>query len=296
VRFNLHTAVAQTEYRLVKITSQNLTLRDSMSILSNIDIEKELIQGNILVFPFNKNNIKGATYNFTVGQFAYQIPKEPNGVYKSVYNSVSQMVVLPPRSTVLVATNESIWVSRNIAGTYHSKVKLASKGIGHIGTTLDPDFLGVALVALHNLSENEISLEPAKDTFVSITFHYLKTRSTTDHDNNPGRPDLVSMIGPNEEDRKWLEVDYRSNKNKNVLRQELNADPEFVKFKKSYSDKWRKILDYLPYVGCLLLFCLGVSLTDVSSDKRMVFFADKITTGALGAAIVQVFVDIRRKS
>jgi deoxycytidine triphosphate deaminase len=109
--------------------------------------------------------------------------------------------VLPPRSTVIVATNESIWVSHNIAGTYHSKVKLVSKGIGHIGTTLDPDFLGVALIALHNLSESEVSLEPGEDTFVSITFHYLKTRATAAHDNNPGRPDLVSMICPNEDDK-----------------------------------------------------------------------------------------------
>jgi deoxycytidine triphosphate deaminase len=111
-----------------------------MSTLSNVDIEKELIQGNILVFPFNAKNIKGASYNFTVGQFAYRVPNDPNGQYESVYDSVNQKIVLPPRSTVLVATNESIWVSHKIAGTYHSKVKLVSKGIGHIGTTLDPDF------------------------------------------------------------------------------------------------------------------------------------------------------------
>ena len=41
-----------------------------MSALSNADIEKELIKGNILIYPFNRQNIKGASYNFTVGQFA----------------------------------------------------------------------------------------------------------------------------------------------------------------------------------------------------------------------------------
>jgi deoxycytidine triphosphate deaminase len=267
-----------------------------MSTLSNVDIEKELIQGNILVFPFVKENIKGASYNFTVGQFAYRVPSDPKGQYESVYDSVNQRIELPPKSTVLVATNESIWVSNKIAGTYHSKVKLVSKGIGHIGTTLDPDFLGVALIALHNLSDSKVFLEPGKDTFVSITFHYLKTQATADHDNNPGRPDLVSMIRPNEDDRKWLEVDYRSSKNRMFLRQVLNTDPEFIKFKKSYSDKLQKFLDYIPYIICLLFIGLGVYLSDISSDKRIAFFADKITTGALAVVIVQVFSDIRRKS
>ncbi|MEM9217012.1 MAG: deoxycytidine triphosphate deaminase [Cyanobacteria bacterium P01_F01_bin.150] len=269
-----------------------------MSTLSNVDIEKELIQGNILVFPFNEKNIKGASYNFTVGQFAYRIPDDPNDPesrYESVYDSSNSRIVLPPKSTVLVATNESIWVSHKIAGTYHSKVKLVSKGIGHIGTTLDPDYLGVALIALHNLSESEVALKVGEETFVSITFHYLKTRATVEHDNNPGRPDLVAMIRPNEEDRKWLEVDYRSNKNKNVLKKTLNEDPEFKKFKKSYSEKWQKFLDYIPYVICLIFIGLGVYLSDISSDERIDFFADKITTGALAVVIVQLFSDIRRR-
>jgi len=269
-----------------------------MSTLSNVDIEKELIQGNILVFPFVKENIKGASYNFTVGQFAYRVPSDPNDPYESVYNSVNQRITLPPRSTVLVATNESIWVSNKIAGTYHSKVKLVSKGIGHIGTTLDPNFLGVALIALHNLSDSEVSLATGKETFVSITFHYLKTQATADHDNNPGRPDLVSMIRPNEDDREWLEVNYRSNKNN--LSQVLNSDPEFKEFKTEFEKpaaaRFGKIRSFLPYIICSLLIGLGVYLTETSSDKRIVSIADKLSTGAVAVVIAQIFYDIRRKS
>jgi len=265
-----------------------------MSTLSNIDIWKELIQGNILIFPFNKENIKGASYNFTVGQFAYQVPENPNEPYKRVYDSVQHKIVLPPKSTVLVATNESIWVSPKIAGTYHSKVKLVSQGVGHIGTTLDPNYLGVSLIALHNVSEREIVLKPGENTFVSVTFHYLKTRSTVDHDNNPGRPDLVATIKPDEGDVKWLQEEYRNNKN--VLRNKMNSDPEFVKFKNDYSEKWRKFLDYTPYGICIFLFFLGVYLSDTSSNKRVTFFSDKLSTGAFAAIIVQIFSDIRRKS
>ncbi|NBD14910.1 MAG: deoxycytidine triphosphate deaminase [Cyanobacteria bacterium] len=267
-----------------------------MSTLSNVDIEKELIQGNILIYPFKRDNIKGASYNFTVGQFAYRIPDNPNDAkssYESVYDSVNKRIVLPPKSTVLVATNESIWVSPKIAGTYHSKVKLVSKGIGHIGTTLDPGYLGVALVALHNLSESEVPLQVEEETFVSITFHYLKTQATVEHDNDPGRPDLVAMIAPNEEDRKWLEIHYR--RNKNELKKALNEDSDFEKFKKSYSEKWRRVLDYMPYIICLILIALGVYLSNFSSNKRIDFFADKLTTGALAVVIVQIFSDMRRR-
>jgi hypothetical protein len=59
-----------------------------MSALSNVDIEKEIIKGNILIFPFARKNIKGASYNFTVSQFAYRIPTCFGERYETCYDPV----------------------------------------------------------------------------------------------------------------------------------------------------------------------------------------------------------------
>ncbi|MCX5964280.1 MAG: hypothetical protein NT070_14395 [Cyanobacteria bacterium] len=70
-----------------------------------------------------------------------------------------------------IETNESIWVSKKISGTYHSKVALVSKGLSHIGTTLDPEYVGCSLIAIHNHSNQDVSLTPEIDTFATLVFH-----------------------------------------------------------------------------------------------------------------------------
>ena len=88
-----------------------------------------------------------------------KIPDTLGGDYEKCYDSIEKEITIPPKSTVIVATDESIWVSPQIAGTYHSKVSLVSKGLGHIGAALDPTFLGTFFIALHNLSNQPVKLK-----------------------------------------------------------------------------------------------------------------------------------------
>lgn len=204
-----------------------------MSTLSNADIEKELIKGNILIFPFAREKIKGASYNFTVGQFAYKIPDISGGDYEKCYDPIAKEITIPSKSTVIVATDESIWVSSQIAGTYHSKVSLVSQGLGHIGTTLDPTFLGTSFIALHNHSNQPIKLKRAA-TFVSVTFHYLRSKATNKyqevHDNTPSRRGMFENMARNDEgDLEWLREDFR--KEKEFLERRLKESEDYKKLR-----------------------------------------------------------------
>ncbi len=204
---------------------------------------------------------------------------------------------MPPRSTVIVATNESIWVSPKIAGTYHSKVSLVSKGLGHIGTTLDPTFLGTSFIALHNVSEREIKLVPGEDTFVSVTFYYLRTEANDQyqevHDNNPGRRDLVDVINPGENDSEWLRQDFRVKKKS--LERKLKNDSDYQSLRKSYSRWIYGVRFSVPYLVCLILIAMGTYLGNSAPGTRSAFIADKIATVAIGGLIAQAVLDIRRK-
>jgi deoxycytidine triphosphate deaminase len=103
-----------------------------MSVLSNVDLEIELIRGkNIRIFPLKVDNIKGSTYNLTASKYAWSISTKKSLVKNN-------KIVIPPNDSALIATKEVIWVSTKIAGSYHSKVSIVSRGGGHIGTTLDP--------------------------------------------------------------------------------------------------------------------------------------------------------------
>ncbi|MBD1918475.1 MULTISPECIES: deoxycytidine triphosphate deaminase [Cyanophyceae] len=269
-----------------------------MSALSNTDIERELIKGNILIYPFNRENIKGASYNFTVGQFAYKIPDTPGGEHEKCYDSIAKEITIPSKSTVIVATDESIWVSPQIAGTYHSKVSLVSKGLGHIGTTLDPTFLGTSFIALHNLSSQPIKLKRAH-TFVSVTFYYLRSKATSRyqevHDNTPARRGMFENMARNDEgDLEWLREDFR--KEKEPLERKLKESETYIKLRSSYSRWSQNLRLLLPYLIIIFLIGVGSYLSTSSLSQRFTFFTDKAVPALLGALFAIVVADIRRKS
>ncbi|MBS9389341.1 MAG: hypothetical protein HEQ33_10755 [Dolichospermum sp. WA123] len=113
-----------------------------MSTLSDQDIKREL-GINIYIYPYNKGNLKGANYNLTASEFAWSLKTR-----QRIYNSQEKKIIIDPGDTALIETNESIWVSKKITGTYHSRVTQVSHGTGHIGTTLDPNYIGPSLIAV----------------------------------------------------------------------------------------------------------------------------------------------------
>lgn len=266
-----------------------------MSTLSDIDIEREVVNGNICIFPFQQSNIKGSSYNLTASQFAYKVPYSDVEKYERVYDPFTNKVTLPPKSTVLMATNEVIWVSKKISGTYHSKVKLVSKGVGHIGTTLDPEYLGISIIAVHNHSNQDILLEAGQDTFASLVFDYLRTKSSAEHDNRPGRPDLIATIGSVSEDNRWLEEDFRSNLI--LLKRKIESESDFIRLKNAYQNRLNWLRALYPYIACLFIILGGVLLNDQLIQKKAtlqpdswwynpaIFLTDKFPVAAVGAFI-----------
>lgn len=168
-------------------------------MLSKIDIIKELSK-NINIYPFKKENLKENSINLSASFCAWNTSSgdvfiDKNGEVKpynsSKFQSHSQLhlsrgrsavkeingekfIILLPLSTTLIETEEVISVSNKIGGTYHSKVGVASQGTGHIGTMLGPNFSGHSLIAVHNVSQYPLKIKVG-ETFVSVTFNYLKT-------------------------------------------------------------------------------------------------------------------------
>lgn len=161
----------------------------SRGVLSDKDIKK-LLGYHIFIYPFKKENLKPSSYNLTASKCAFI--KDDKGNQKLIIKD--NKIMIPRGKTAIIETQESIYVSKWITGTYHSKVKLVNKGLGHIGTTLDPCFFGVSAIALHNNSDNDIPIEIG-DTIATIMFYSLKSKSTGLHDNMSGRVDDNIKLG-----------------------------------------------------------------------------------------------------
>jgi deoxycytidine triphosphate deaminase len=154
-------------------------------VLSDKKIEKFLGK-KIYIWPFERSKLKGATYNLTASCVAVSSSNKTNLV-----NSSGE-IVIPSGETALIQTDESIYVTEDICGTYHSKVSLVTKGLSHIGTTLDPGYFGTSLIAVHNHSGSDKIIRVG-DTFVSLMFHKMSKSSRIRHDNQPFRSDLINL-------------------------------------------------------------------------------------------------------
>lgn len=173
--------------------------------LSNDDIKRELIKAkNISVHPLIVENIKGGSINLTASNMAWKVSDKKSAV-------VNNQIIIPARDTVCIYTNEALWVSKRIGGTYHSRVSLVSRGLGHISTTLDPGWAGVSLVALNNPTDNQIIINVG-DAFVSIMFYYLNSPSSLNgHENLASRPDIARSFKLSDEESSFLDSGWHRN-------------------------------------------------------------------------------------
>lgn len=143
---------------------------------------------DIFLYPFKNYNLKGASYNLTASRVAYYKDEEGNFVSALVKKD---KLILPAKKIIFIQTEEVIYVNQRICGTYHTKVKWVSLGLSSISTTLDPCYFGTSLVAVKNLSEDDIEMDVG-ETFCTVIFHKISSGNKDVHDNVPFRKDVSS--------------------------------------------------------------------------------------------------------
>ena len=136
-------------------------------MLSIENIYRE-IGKNIFICPLDVNNFRDNSIDLTASKFAWT----SEGDY--IYNEKDKSITVPKHKTACILTNEAIYVTSKIGGTYHSRVSMVRNGLGHIGTMLDPEYVGQSLIMLHNTTENDIIIKEG-ERMVSLVFYYLST-------------------------------------------------------------------------------------------------------------------------
>ena len=162
----------------------------------------------IIIHPYKKENLTPVGYNFSYSRFIVSLSK------KNFINLVDDTKTgelyfdLRPSETVLVLTKETVSVSASIGGTFHSKVSLVTKGLGHVSTTLDPGWQGQLLVPLNNptnkkvriylvqnsYNEKEQRWELVENTFLTLVFFKAQEGASNKSTNKPARIELLEEI------------------------------------------------------------------------------------------------------
>lgn len=167
--------------------------------LSDVDIEIAIEQGEIVIWPFNADNLTPVGYNLSFTKFIFSVKN--NLLLKIEKDQTNNEIFcwVEANDTLLILTQEAVWISNKYNGTFHSKVGIVSKGFGHISTTLDPHWEGPLLISLNNPTNKRIKLVIADDKTVGIKYRTFVTLMLTEtitpakkaHDNPPSRVDIL---------------------------------------------------------------------------------------------------------
>lgn len=182
---------------------------------------------NIYIYPVDHLVIKGASIDLTASKYAWSLRTK-----KSIYNEEKKKIIIPPHDTAIIFTNEVLYVTNRIGGTYHSKVSFTAEGLGHIGTTLDPEFIGPSKITVHNHSDNPFPLGE-NHTIVSICFFQLDTKVS--EKSQPDCQDFISAMREYEDYEDFKNyIDQRPWMiNPRKLKEKVRADSSFKEFKKT---------------------------------------------------------------
>lgn len=228
-----------------------------MSVLSEWDIINELGR-KILIYPFNgkDKSIRGCCLCLTASEFAYTYIIDGQTQQKKtelLTKADKNIIQIPKKQTAVLWTNESVLLKDYFCGSIHSKVKLVSKGIGHIGTRVNPNYGGVLAIALHNFSEYDIQIEVGEVIAYLMVYRLSSKSSSSQQIDDAGKlndaipegfprpPELINWL--NDLQHQWRKGD------KEALGRVLEQSPEYKEAKnelKKKSIRYRFIFKYFP--------------------------------------------------
>lgn len=169
--------------------------------LNDVQVKRAMEDDKMTIYPFHPDNLTPIGYNLSYSRFIVSIRKK---TFAKIYHKNNEwFFFLKPAETVLILTRESIWVSKFIGGTFHSKVSLVTKGLGHVSTTLDPGWQGQLLVPMNNPTKEKIKVVIAKDrngameyeTFITMVLYWAAEASLNEKmDNRSARIEILEEI------------------------------------------------------------------------------------------------------
>jgi dCTP deaminase len=142
-------------------------------ILSAQQISESYRKGDIVINPFDEDQVQAATYDLRVGeQGATTSTKKIVNVRESGY------LLIQPGDFGIVTVLEEIRLGPQFAARIGLRSKYARKGlIATTGPQIDPGYHGRIIIGVTNLTPKPISL-PYKDDLLSIEFHRLEQATT----------------------------------------------------------------------------------------------------------------------
>jgi len=159
--------------------------------------KREIIELNLITMA-DYRCYKHASYDLRLGA-EYFLPASHGQQNRCTIQNCAKTQILrvPPFSSVIVETYESVKLPANVAGRFDLRINHALTGLMvQMGTQIEPGYEGKLFALLHNVSDREILLKYRHyDTrLFTVEFHYTSEETIVppDKKKNPRLIDFVS--------------------------------------------------------------------------------------------------------
>ncbi len=136
-----------------------------MSILSDVDIQKSIIDGNLSIEPFVEKNLTPNGYDLSIEEIY---------IKKNNQHINSGCALVPPLSWFAICTKEFVKMGPNVTSQLWIRSSYARKGIMASFGKVDAGFHGNLTISCFNANDDEIEI-PIGDRFCQIVFERLET-------------------------------------------------------------------------------------------------------------------------
>lgn len=141
----------------------------SEGTLTDAEIIARATQGELIASGFEPANVKQACYELRTSSTYYDLASPDRPI---VLKKPAETILIKPKQSVVVITEESLELSDDVLGRVLSKGQLFSLGVVPVNTYADPGFQGRLGIVLTNISNDYLALpqgEPvAKLEFVRL--------------------------------------------------------------------------------------------------------------------------------
>jgi dCTP deaminase len=240
--------------------------RIDSAVLSNNEIVKEMMNGNIIIENFNPNNLSNCSYDVTLGEFFYRHKRSkdatiynvqqkshmkkywgdvkqarvPNGVEREIMDlgEDDKFILLQPNELILAHTNEFIGGRHNITTMMKTRSTMGRCGVECCGSAGwgDVGYINRYTMEIKNNS-NEVICLTVGMRIAQIVFLYTSSPPSFSYEKKGHyqlSSDIIEVIASWKPEMMLPQVPNDSDANKNFDEIDLVA--------KKFLDKWEKEL------------------------------------------------------
>jgi len=170
-------------------------------VLSSRDIKIKLLQGHITIYPLEKDTIDSAGIEVTASKFAWKYNEEAKKKNEKEWTQIKiiskkviedgkevekEFIPVPSRTSVIVVTNEIIYLNNTVAGACYSKVRVAWDGLSLLATPMKPGRCEKLLIVIQNQTGEEQYIEVDRKLAI-VMLHKLNSNAKNSDKNNANK-------------------------------------------------------------------------------------------------------------